>query len=46
MSWLERLIRSKDGVNHLLNVVVSRISPQETIKQGLEFLEIMKDMLA
>ena len=28
--------RSKDGINNLLNVVVSRIYPQEIIKQVLE----------
>ena len=41
---LERHNRSKDALNHLLNVVVSRISPQAIIKQVLEFLEIMKKM--
>ena len=28
--------RSKDGLNHFLNVVVARISPQVIIKQVLE----------
>ena len=33
---IERHNRSKDDLNHLLNVLVSRILPQAIIKQVLE----------
>ena len=41
MNGLARMLnRSKDGLNHFLITVLSRISLQEIIEQVLEFLEI------
>ena len=39
---LERLKQSKDILNHLLNHAQYRISPQDILKQVLEFGEILK----
>ena len=39
--WLERYNRSKDGLNHFINVMLSRILPQMIMKQVLEFLDVI-----